>query len=50
MQKANGRIDLTIHTGPTHKISDLVPGNADPRRVGVCLLRVDLAAVSPFWG
>lgn len=50
MQKANGRIDLTIHTGPTHKISDVVPGNADPRRVGVCLLRVDLAAVSPFWG
>ncbi len=50
MQKANGRIDLTIHTGPTHLISDLVPGSADSRRVGVCLLRVDLVSVSPFWG
>lgn len=50
MQKANGRIDLTIQTGPTQKISDMIPGSGDPRRVGVCLLRVDLAAVSPFWG
>ena len=50
MQKADGRIWLGIHTGPTTPICDRNPGSADSRKVGVCFLGVDITKVSTFWG
>lgn len=50
MQKPEGRIWLGIHTGPTTPISEMNPGSGDPRKVGVCLLGVDIAKVSGLWG
>lgn len=50
MGKAKGRIWLGIHTGPTTPIREMNPGSNDPRSVGVCLLGVDIAKVSTFWG
>jgi hypothetical protein len=50
MEKANGRIWLGIHTGPTTPVSEMNPGSMDPRKVGVCLLSLNLAKVTTFWG